>query len=495
MKDDKVGVLRAFLTYLSKEIGLSFSLDSKEVFIDKFSQASRAMGYDDIYGWMHNLMRTNLSSENAAVLARHLSVGETYFFRDHYIYDIFQNSIFPYYQRNVLEQGKKLKIWSVGCSSGEEPYSLAILLDKLYSNKYRSQIQIMATDINPDALDKARNGLYTEWSFRNTPTWVMNNYFNKLDNGKYELIQDIKDQVCFKSLNLATESIPSVLNNTHSIDILLCRNVFMYFRQEFISKLVECFHNALVDKGWLIVGGSEGFALSQSSFIPVNFQDTYFFKKDICRKSKEPDIKHTFNVESLNCRIPNKKLRHIPELKPPELIVKPSVSIQEKLDALFKRAVLMYNEGLYDELMKVLDEILEIDNTNIQALLLKINAYSNLNRFDSALIHCDELINKEKYNPEAYYLRGQVLIELEEETEAIISLNKSLYLDPDFVLSHYAFGKLYKRMNKGPESRKHFNNALSILVKLPAEKKLPASDGLTAGRLIEIIEMISFKKN
>src|SRR6185369_3291595 len=134
---------------------------------------------------IERLVSGQLDKEQLETLAGHLTIGETYFFREQSSFDILENSILPDLIASRRGRGQRLRIWSAGCSTGEEAYSLAILLSRLIPDQREWQITILATDINSSALGKAVQGVYSDWSFRGVPQWIRQRYFKKTHDGRY----------------------------------------------------------------------------------------------------------------------------------------------------------------------------------------------------------------------------------------------------------------------------------------------------------------------
>ena len=203
------------------------------------------------------LLSSSLTRRQIEILARHLTVGETYFFREQRGLDVLEGRIFPELMRMCKRGNRKLRIWSAGCCTGEEPYTIAMLLDRLFQNDGEWNVTILATDINPAFLDKAAEGLYSEWAFRATPDWVKERYFKQKKNGLFEILPHIRKRVTFSYLNLAEDVYPSVANNRSAMDIIFCQNVLMYFSPEGVRRIGHNFHRSLVSNGWLVVSPAE----------------------------------------------------------------------------------------------------------------------------------------------------------------------------------------------------------------------------------------------
>src|SRR3989304_10126223 len=170
--------------------------------------AARELGFADIEAFIKWLRSTPLTKNHVEILANHLTVGETYFFRDKESFQVIENRILPELLRSRQESEKRLRIWSAGCSTGEEPYSIAILLSRMIPDLKDWNITILATDIHPSFLHKASLGVYGDWSFRDTPPGVKERFFKKTRDGRFEIDDHIKRLVDFAYLNLAEGSHP-----------------------------------------------------------------------------------------------------------------------------------------------------------------------------------------------------------------------------------------------------------------------------------------------
>jgi chemotaxis protein methyltransferase CheR len=190
----------------------------------------------------------SLSDESPAwgLLASYLTVGETYFFRERATFDALEQHILPSLIAARRAEGiLRLRLWSAGCATGEEPYSLAILLDRLLPDRSEWAVTILATDINPQVLEAAQRARYREWSFRETPRWIRDRWFHHQGTERVEVDARIRRMVTFAPLNLADNGYPSVVTNTSAMDLILCRNVLMYFTGETVRATVARLQRAL----------------------------------------------------------------------------------------------------------------------------------------------------------------------------------------------------------------------------------------------------------
>lgn len=266
--------------YLSMHMGLYFPEKRWEELWQKMSLAMRDFNFDQVERFVPWLLSAPLTRQQVETLASHLTVRETYFFRENNTFELLEKKILPELIKTRQKNEKRLRIWCAGCSTGEEPYSVAILLIRMIPDFKDWNITILATDINPQTLQKAKEGIYSEWSFRGTPQWVKDDYFNKSNGGHYEIRPSLKDLVHFSYLNLMEDIYPALPNNTNAMDLILCRNVLMYFSPDQAKSVVGRFSQCLIETGFLIVGVVEVSALYFSSFTPVHLRNMTFYRKD-----------------------------------------------------------------------------------------------------------------------------------------------------------------------------------------------------------------------
>lgn len=453
--------------------------------------AAPALSLGNVEACAHQLLSATLTRRQIETLARHLTVGETYFFREKRSLDVLEEHILPKLIRACARANRKLRIWSAGCCTGEEPYSIAMLLDRLALHGGEWNATIQATDINPVFLQKAAEGIYGEWSFRGTPLWARERYFKRKRNGQFEIVPHIRKRVTFSYLNLAENIYPSVINDTQAMDVIFCRNVLMYFSPEGIKKIGENFHRSLLNGGWLIVSPVEVSNNSFPRFKAVPFPGVVLYQK-------ADRIERTENLEwqtdGGGCLAP------IPDSLPDRLFIptaalaqvsglqngEPPFSLENIQTEALSRV-----PGMAAQLISALhSESRPASHEAHDALYLAAHSYANLGQLAEAIQWCEKAITANKLNPAAHYLLATIHQELGQSEIAMQSLMRTLYLEPDFVLAHFALGKLCLSQERRGEAERHFGNALSLLFPHPHDALLPGSDGLTAGRLTEIIASV-----
>lgn len=482
-------LLTQLSVFVSERMGLHFTPERRRYLEQGIISAAGDFGFDSAEVCAQWLISTALNKSQIETLAGYLTVGETYFFREGKDFEIFEKHLFPELISSRQERNRYLRIWCAGCATGEEPYSIAILLHKMLHNLEDWHITILATDINPHFLKKAAEGLYTEWSFRNTPEWVRKGYFKKTGN-TFEILPHIKKMVSFSYLNLIDDAYPALLNNTNAMDIIFCRNVLMYFSPERIRKVAGNFYKTLVSSGWLIVSPVEMSRDLFPQYVSENIGGIFFYRKEARGTGIEPYfVPYDKTIIPLGTALrpaasslqPYISLPAISEPAPPPQIPPiPESSLYEEASAL-------YEQGCYEAAIERLSALAAEDST-AQPMALMAKAYANQGKLAEALVWCKKAIAADKLSPHYYYLRATVLQELGQIEEAVKSLKQAIYLEPDFVLVYFALGNLSRQQGKYKEADRYFENAVSLLNGRPDEEILQDSEGITAGRLREIIE-------
>lgn len=273
LNDDLYMRFRALLISRS---GLFYPQHKRDDLEHGLSLALKATGLKTLAELFSDAVNNGPSWE---VVLTHLTIGETNFFRNKPQFEALQRHIFPeiFERRAAL---RSIRIWSAGCATGEEPYSIAMLLQKILPDIADWHISILATDINPDFLLRSREGLYGNWSFRDTNEDLKSRFFTQEGN-RWRLNESIRNMVTFARLNLIESMYPSITNGTTALDIILCRNVTIYFDEPTTRKVVDRFYRALSPGGWLIVGHSEPQASIYHQFEVHNFPNTVVYRKQM----------------------------------------------------------------------------------------------------------------------------------------------------------------------------------------------------------------------
>ncbi|MDA8412820.1 MAG: hypothetical protein M0023_03430 [Desulfobacteraceae bacterium] len=470
---------------ITDRMGLYFPPARWQTLENAFCLVAMDLGFQDPVACANWFISTPISRELVESLAVYLTVGETYFLREDRSFEIFTDEIIPEIIRKRGGGEQRLRIWSAGCATGEESYSIAILLARMRHFLHDWPISILATDINPRALRKAKEGVYTEWSFRTTPPWLKERYFEKCGHNRWALIPAIKKMVDFSYLNLAEDPYPSLPVHTNAMDVIFCRNVLMYFTPDLARKVVERFHRSLVDGGWLIVSPCESSQVLYPQFKAVKFPGAVFYQKQSPGTDPQGASAHeaqawsaTRSVEPLPVKERSPLLKSVPALRTPVP--------QGQTD--FEAARSLYEKGLYLQAEQKLAPLLPPSRQNIRETVLMCHIHANQGKLAEARQLLEQAILADKLNPGLHNLRAMILQEQGDDHEAAVALKRALYLDQDLVLAHFSLANIGLRQGKHRESRRHFAQVLALLDRYRPDEVIPESDGMQAWRLREIIK-------
>ena len=470
-------LLSALSELLAARIGLYFPQERWGDLERGIAAAAAAFDMPDAASCAQRLLSTPLTHREIEILASHLTVGETYFFREPRSLDGFEQHILPALLRARTHNARRLRIWCAGCCTGEEPYSIAMLLDRLIPEHEAWNVTLLATDINPLFLRKATEGEYGDWSFRATPVWMRERYFKRKRDGRYALLPCIRKKVTFSYLNLADDVYPSLINNTNAMDVIFCRNVLMYFSAARAQKVIENLHRSLVDGGWLIVSPAETSTSLFSRFTAVRFPGAVLYRKQASEgRTQESGIWD----QEVETGYPFATPGLLPGALPPDSPV---------ADAALAAPPHTASLSL-DRPAEQPGEAVPFEVNAGEAPSRTARACANQGKLAEAAEWCEKAIAADKLNPAPQYLLATIRQELGQSDAAMRSLMRVLYLDPDFVLAHFALGNLCLSQGLRRKAERHFDNALALLHTHPHDAPLPESEGLTAGRLTEIITSV-----
>ena len=395
-----------------------------------------------------------------------LTIPETYFFRNTPQIEALERHILPdlIARRRAV---RSLRIWSAGCASGEEPYTVAILLRRLLSSDFDAwNILILGTDINRSLLQKARRGLYTAWSLRDTSADLRKRYFVQCGD-QFELKPEIRSQVTFARLNLAADSYPSPLTNTHDLDLILFRNVLIYFGPQMTQHVVARIHDALVEGGWLIVGHAEPSVVTFGQFTAHSFPGTVIYQK-----AASPASSGTGHMAALPGGLPSPAEGHLPA---PKRASKPRAR-----RASHPRAATPSRPS---------DPPLTATVDALVAEYQMAKAQADQLQSEDARRTVASVIEQAPLYAPAYYLMGLIHQEAGESDEAMAAFRRCVYVDPGFVMGHLVLADLYAARGQPQRARKHRENAIAVLRRCAPADMVPEGDGLTVADLLQAIDV------
>ena len=276
-------VFRLIRDFVKDYCGIYFDDDSRYLLERRLSRRVRTHHFSTFREYYRYLLYHKNRDEELASIIDIITVNETYFFREQNQLNTLSEEILP--EIRQTDKGKKrLRIWSAGCSTGEEPYTVAMLV--LEKGRFRDwEIEIFGSDINQRVLQVARSGVYRRNSFRTTDPYFLHKYF-KEENGLSRISDNVKQYVNFTHLNLLD---PFKVKLVGLMDIIFCRNVLIYFDQSSRKKVIEMFYERLVDGGYLLLGHAESLINLSTAFTLRHFKYDMVYQKPL-RKGVHVDV-------------------------------------------------------------------------------------------------------------------------------------------------------------------------------------------------------------
>lgn len=231
-----------------QRLGLDLSRTDDLYLIRDLEEAAAEWGLEPLL-YLEQLGEEPCADKIWTPLIDRLTIAETYFFRDQGQMNLLRNTILPELLQQCQGQGRRMRVWSAGCSSGEEIYSVAMMLDSLNA----LTADLMGTDVNSAILEQAARGVCRERSLRNLPDGYLHRYFQSKGGQIFQLNKRLRDNVAFHVHNLADP--PS--SYLHGLDLVICRNVMIYFRRDILATVLDGFYRALRPGGLLMTGHGE----------------------------------------------------------------------------------------------------------------------------------------------------------------------------------------------------------------------------------------------
>jgi chemotaxis protein methyltransferase CheR len=428
--------------------GLSYYFDRDEDLAARMSRRLVARGCVDA-GTYLQLLRQDPAEFDC--LVGELTIGETYFFRQPEQFTMLRDTILP----EILERKRptsQLRIWSAGCATGAEPYSLSILLRLEFGPQIEGwDVSILATDINVEFLAQAREGLFGAWALRETPQEIKARCF-EAEGKRWRLRPEFARQVVFQHHNLMSAATPSL--ESLPFDLIVCRNVLIYFSQDTILAVARNFFETLTPGGWLLVGHAEPnqqtFAMFQALTSPIG---TAYRK---AAESLSP-TRSIFTLAGLSNAAPV----GLPPSEPP-------VTDRSRCHPAAAPVV-----GRKPPQLQVHDVRILADRGN----------------WKLARDAANQLVNDEPLNASAHFTLGLILEHGGENDAARDTLRKAIYLDRSFALAHYHLGILQQLSGDEASAGRSFSTVLRLVDSKPGTEPLPHGDGITAAELGDLAKM------
>lgn len=417
-------------------------------------------------------------------LIAEITVGETYFFRDPAQFDFIRRDVLPEINR-LRGLSHTLRAWSAGCSSGEEAYSLAILLEE---EGMAEGARIMATDLSRVALAKAREGAYGSWSFRAAGQAFTDRYFHPAGE-RWAIDDRFHRRVRFEYHNLALDTYPSLGSGIWGMDLVLCRNVLIYFDHETVRKVSRRLLESLADGGWLITGPSDP---PLGDWVPCETVVTaagVFYRRGVNGEGTHPKTNPGPRTILEGLRDPEPPAA-VPDKQSAYPHPAQAADPMPRSDSSFGTTSLRNaREALSNGDYALVVDLTRPFATDPLACELQVRALANMNGPGTAIHAASEAVSHHPLSPALHFLEAALLIHLGNDDQAMQALRRVIYLDRTLAFAHMILASLLRRKGDKTGARRSYRNALRLCETCPGSTTVPLSDGERAARLAEVAKV------
>lgn len=418
------------------------------------------------FGEYYELLKSPGGSAELDRLIELLTIHETSFFRNNTHFDILADHIIPEMcAKNSAT--RSIRIWSAGCSTGQEAYSIAITLMETLQDYKSWQIEVLATDISQRALDIASTGTYKARAMRNVSPVLLERYFEPHDGG-YRVRDQVRKMIKFEYLNLVKEPFPVAA--LRPLDLIFCENVTIYFKVDSTRRVIRNFFDVLQGGGYLFLGYSESLWQISNDFVLRDYGRAFVYQKSlegssgwlcaevdgapVTQTDEHPPSKVTF-MHRGGVRRENRALR------------------SKKREVTLEEAEALYEGRRFEEALLAVESILETTPAELKAQLLAAKLRSDREEIGPALRHCRKVLDIDPLNEEAHYIAGVLQLRSGERGKAVESLSRVVYLNPSgsrSAIAHFHLAGLYVENNDREASIREYRNALRLLEQFPIDE-------------------------
>ncbi len=444
-------------------------------------------GYRAAAAYLQHLDEGAVNSPELEYLVARITIGESYFFRDDEQLRFLRQAWLPeLIERKFRSGDRSLRVWSAGCSAGQEIYTITILLDELLPEPQSWTVHLLGTDINTDALSVAIRGQYTTWSMRTTDADLRSRYFEQLGDA-FRIRPELRERVKFSYLNLAEDHFPTMLSGTAAMDLILCRNVFIYFDPAVIPQVMQKFHDSLLPGGYLMLGASDLMAEANSGLELHQWGDTFCFRRRAAFAAPVPPPRPAPTVAAA---APPRVAGAVTAAPPRPVAVappRPAPAPPPARSSRYPEVIQLLRAERWDAVVAKVDAVAARDGMDAELAQHKAKALANLGMMEEAAQESETSLAMAPLDKHTYLITALIMMELGNLERAQEALRKALFLDPNFVEAHFQNGLLQLRLGERKGGLRSLKNALELAERLDPQHQVHNAPGLVFGRLAEIL--------
>lgn len=472
--EDEVVDLTPFKKLLLRSCGHSFENEREQSLGAAVCRRMGALGIDQHKCYYDRLLQ---DQDELLCLTELLTVNETYFLREPGHLNMLVDTLLPEYMAGRSQ--RPIRIVSAGCSTGEEPYSIAIMLRERFGAASEQMFAITGVDIDSGVIATAQQGLYSKNSFRGMKPSLIERYFASGDAGRFQVLDTVKNMVEFEVVNLLGTSYPQRMLRP---DIILYRNVSIYFpgqvQREIFGRLAEL----LVDGGSLLVGASETFH-HDLGILSLVKQDALFYyrkipaptfdeRRTLCRASAAQErvaVRPAAQAAPSADRSADRQKR-LSQVRVPLRAELPQTARVLDVRGSFDAALELAHNLQHDKALNLLDAIIAQDGYFEKAHCLKGSLLMTVSRFDEAHKLCTVMLGHNPLCLEAYLMLGMIARQKGDDEESLKRFREAIYLNASCWLAHFYSAEISYAQRDEKRARSGYEATLRILEKGSLQK-------------------------
>jgi chemotaxis protein methyltransferase CheR len=479
-KDLSLSEFRQFRDYIHDHSGIY--LEETKLDSLRISLVTRATRLE-CDSWEQYFERLSTDDAEFRELMSLVTINETSFFRFPAQFDVLRTHVLPEIASNARSEKRTMRLWSAGCSTGEEPYSLAMTYADSGLDGLGWKGEIVGTDVSTKALNVARQAVYPSKALLNVPEATVARHFIAEPPDTLRIAPHIRRLCDFHYHNLIKEPYPLALMGNW--DVIFCRNVTIYFKLESTRRVVSNFYRSLNEGGYLFIGHSETLSSISDDFDVTELGGVFVYRKPVravrafslgglserrgTPRARAGQRRPTEASEG-GARPFMERKRSREEAVPGPSPAAPQTEepvVTKSADQLVAEAREMLNAGRSEPALAAVEAALAADANNADAYLLAAHLNADKGDYERALTDCTRALSINPLLPGARYILGVIYQRQGDLVRSISELKKTIYIDPDFALAHMNLGNIYKSQGKFEAACREYENALRSLYKNP----------------------------
>lgn len=494
-------LLQALVHKVHQHLGLDFSAERSAELLRRLQLLAVEQQAEDPHEWLQHLAFAEWDAALVQSLVPVFSVGETYFRRDAPTFDwLAQEHLASLIARRRQSGQRSLRLWSAGCCTGEEAYSLLFLLDDLLGSERNSwTIELIASDISKQFLARAEQAVYGSNAFRRNETVFRQRYF-EAEGRSWRVRQQWRGRIRFIQYNFMDE-LPSSLCS--GVDLLLCRNVLMYFSTQHAPRVLKRLLGSLDPEGLLLLGAVEASIATQAGLSGSWAGCNYALRGSALATARSALERGPLGQAGSAPQADSELLQRRPaapiKLPPANLPLpppspEPQAAVAINSTDYWQQAQHALSAQQYAQAREALQAYLACTGLSRsqqqQACLLLARSWADQQHLEQAQQWLQRALQLQPDDAMAYWLQAQLAQHQGEQADALGALHKALYLEPDFILAHFLQAQLLAAQGQRQGSARALRICRQLLQAQDAEALVPHGEGISCAQLLRLCEQL-----